>query len=80
MQKLLLLLGIPLVFIAGIVAYETGQLLWLGIVVPLAVARYFLRRSVEPGGDLFMTPRDRPGYLDKNNVSSSTASDRDNRA
>ena len=43
MQKLPLIVGIPLVFAAGILAYETGELVWLGLTLPLFVLRRFMR-------------------------------------
>ena len=75
MQKLPLLLGIPVVFIAGIAAYETGQLLWLGLVVPLAIARVAMRRSLTSKDDLYVPRRDRPGMVDTDHEATSAPVD-----
>lgn len=79
MQKLLLVFGIPLVFIAGIVAFETGQLQWLGIVLLLGVARFFMRRAVVPGDEIVLPRRDNVDLIDKGNVSPTSSNHPDGR-
>ena len=72
--KLLLLFGIPLVFIIGIIAWETQNFLWLGFYVPLAVVRYFMRKE-QAKKDIFYIP---PGHgtevIDTNHSSQQTHS------
>jgi len=47
-QKILLIVGIPLLAVAGIVAYETGNILWFGLGLPLMALRYYQRRILRP--------------------------------
>ncbi|KRA20806.1 hypothetical protein [Lysobacter sp. Root604] len=67
-RNLQLLLGIPLIFIIGIVAWETKQFLWLGLYIPVVVMHYFMRREISSNDVIVMPRRDRPDITDTNYV------------
>jgi uncharacterized membrane protein YbhN (UPF0104 family) len=63
-SNMLLLIGIPLVFIAVIFAFETKQPLWLFLAVPVWVVRWFVRRELKKSEFAIRRAPNRPDLID----------------
>ena len=63
-KNLFLLLGIPLIFIIGIMAWETEKLYWLFLYVPIAALGIWRKREMSAETIIVLPKRKSPEIVD----------------